>query len=41
MVRPATISQVTNLELEIFAEFGTTALSLVLLNLVFDLSWVE
>ena len=41
MIRPATISQVTNLELEIFAEFRTTALSLVLLNLVFDLSWVE
>ena len=41
MVGPAAITQIANLELEIFAKFGSTALGLVLLDLMLDLSRVE
>ena len=41
MVGPASVTQVTDLKFEVFAEFRTSALGSVLFNLIFDLPRVK
>ena len=41
MVGPTSIAQVTNLKLEVFAEFGAALLCPLLLNLMLDLPRVK
>ena len=41
MVSPTSITQVTDLQLEVFTKFRSAALRSIFLNLVFNLFWIE